>query len=286
MLVTPIPTADRRRLLDVLRDVENRLGNVWNATGSPERFTAYLQWASESVGQLTNLLDPRDLERLVLTRRYWLLQDKASLDGRPLTYLLDTAISEQQAGLGIATDALARQIERWSGPEHFVVADTNFFIEYPDKLEDLDLPAVLNTRADPVHLVLPILVVDELDALKRSSKSHVRWRAAHTLAVIDRILATNKYGGQLRAADWSRVDNDGGLPSGSVTLEVVLDPPGHVRLDRPDDELVERARVIQALASRPVTLITYDTGQATRIRFTELTLMKLRPQQLDPPPPA
>jgi predicted ribonuclease YlaK len=202
------------------------------------------------------------------------------LDGRPLTYLLDTAIGEQQAELGRAVEALAQQIQRWSGPERFVVADTNFFIEYPDKLEDLDLSLVLSTRADPLHIVLPILVVDELDGLKRSNKSHVRWRAAYTLAVIDRILAGNKYGGELRAADWSRVDDGGGLPSGRVTLEVVLDPPGHVRLDRPDDELVERARVVQSLAGRPVTLITHDTGQATRVRFTELTLMKLPAPQL------
>jgi hypothetical protein len=37
---------------------------------------------------------------------------------------------------------------------------------------------------------------------------------------------------------------------------------------------------VQSLAGRPVTLITHDTGQATRVRFTELTLMKLPAPQL------
>lgn len=65
------------------------------------------------------------------------------------------------------------------------------------------------------------------------------------------------------------------LPVGNVTLEILFDPSGHVRSPISDDEIVERAVLVQALAGREVTLLTYDTGQSTRARAAGLTVIKL-----------
>ena len=51
-------------------------------------------------------------------------------------------------------------------------------------------------------------------------------------------------------------------PHGEVTIEIVFDPPGHVRLPINDDEMIDRILAIQPLAAREVTLLTYDTGQS------------------------
>lgn len=57
------------------------------------------------------------------------------------------------------------------------------------------------------------------------------------------------------------------------TIEIVFDPPGHVRL--PINEIIDRILAIQPLADRPVMLVTYDTGQSTRARATGVDVKKL-----------
>jgi hypothetical protein len=48
-----------------------------------------------------------------------------------------------------------------------------------------------------------------------------------------------------------------------------------VRLPINDDEIVDRAAAVKPLAGRQVTLLTYDTGQASRGRRAELNVIKL-----------
>lgn len=66
-----------------------------------------------------------------------------------------------------------------------------------------------------------------------------------------------------------------GLTRSEVTIELVFDPPGHVRLPGNDDEIIDRALAVEALADRNVTLLTYDTGQSTRARNAGLQVVKL-----------
>ncbi|MDX6230916.1 MAG: hypothetical protein QOI76_4306 [Frankiales bacterium] len=275
MTVTPLPGVKPDRLLAVLEQVHDHLGNKTGAvTGTSQRFAAYIQWANDSVGLLRKLVGPNDLESLVLTRRYWVLQDKATIDGGPLAYLLNTAIDEQLSLLQEAVNDLRLQIARWSHPGWLVVADTSVYIRHEDKLRDLVFSRILPSRHEPVHLLVPILVVDELDGLKQSKDKHVRWRAGHSLGVIDELQPEADFVGELRPADFSTVD-EGGIPSGQVTIQVVLDPPAHSRLPIEDDEIVDRAVAFQTLASRPVTLLTFDTGMSTRARFAGLRVTKL-----------
>lgn len=62
---------------------------------------------------------------------------------------------------------------------------------------------------------------------------------------------------------------------GQITIELVFDPPGHTRLPINDDEIIDRALAIEALAGGTVTLLTYDTGQSTRARSAGLKVVKL-----------
>lgn len=78
----------------------------------------------------------------------------------------------------------------------------------------------------------------------------------------------------LRERDDSPLRSDS-IPRGRVSVELLFDPPGHVRLPINDDEIIDRASAVQNLAERPVTLLTYDTGQSTRARNAGLTVVKL-----------
>src|SRR5438128_922979 len=84
------------------------------------------------------------LRRLVLTRRYWLLQSMPGNAGTPpVTTLLNAELDERWRVFDAAETALREQIERWSRPGEFVVPDTSFYITHGEKLEDADFVPLL-----------------------------------------------------------------------------------------------------------------------------------------------
>lgn len=283
VLVTPRPGTNRDNLLQALRHVHTQAQNARGAAGTVlDVYNRYLAWVQDAVRMLRQQVSAADLELLVLTRRYWALQALVVAVVDPVSNLVFTELDERVGDLGAAVNALDRQIARWSQPGRFVVADSSFYIHHPQKVEELDLRVPLGIREDRVHLLVPIVVVDELDTLKESKNPHVRWRARHTLQVLDAALPDPLARGQLRAEDFTGI-GQGEIPRGELTAEILLDPPGHRRLALVDDEIIDRALAIQALAGRKTTLLTYDTGQSTRARAAGLDTVKLSQPAEDEP---
>jgi len=137
-----------------------------------------------------------------------------------------------------------------------------------------DFGLLINVWGSPIRVLVPMVVVDELDGLKQSKDRHVRWRAGYTLAVLDRLFAKTTGPARLHAAGAFPPAPDGRM-RGEAMMELVFDPPAHVRLPINDDEIVDRALAIEPLADRKVTLLTYDTGQSTRARNAGLQVVKL-----------
>lgn len=284
MLVSPRPGVNRENLLNDLRrvhtDVFNLRGGGGRARNAYERLLEYLNWASDAMSLLGNQISGADLERLVLTRRYeQLLAGVGTLGGsdaeKVVNLLVSLELRERVDAFDAAIKALDALIKRWSGPGDFFVPDSSFYIEHEQKLEDAGFHAYIATWPDhPVHLLVPIVVVDELDGLKRSKDKHVRWRAGYTLAVFDRLFARMTERALLKQPEVSP-ENRSVVVHGAVTLELVFDPQGHVRLPINDDEIVDRAAAIQALVGRDVTMLTYDTSQAMRGRRAGLKVEKL-----------
>ena len=116
----------------------------------------------------------------------------------------------------------------------------------------------------------------------RSSNRHVKWRAWHALGFIYEKLKDADHPAQIQPPDPQK-------RRGPVVMELILDPPGHVRLPIDDDEIVDRAQSIGGLTESRVTLITFDTGQSLRARNADLRIVKLaKPQSKedDPGPPS
>ena len=191
---------------------------------------------------------------------------------RVVNGLVSTELDQRVGAFQEAIKALDDQINRWSGLMDFVMPDSSFYIQHPHKLEQADFPSLLDLvwTDHHIHVLVPIVVVDELDRLKESKDRAVRWRAGYTIAVLDRVFKNDAGVAVLRkpvvSAQGSR---------GPITIELLFDPPGHVRLPINDDEIIDRALAVEPLAARKVTLLTYDTGQATRARMTGLPVLKL-----------
>lgn len=277
MLVTPLPGTDRGNVLKALRAVAEKVGNQHTSGHhvAYQRLLAYLNWSSEAVRLLRRQIRSTDIDRLVLTRRHAALLDGAGhLGGTHQQALVNGLVSleleERVEAFDEAITELEALMERWHPSRRILVPDSTLFIQHSDKFEDMDFAPLIGGGPEPVHVLVPMVVVDELDALKESKKPHARWRAGYSLAVLDFLLRQSSPA-VLRQADFSD-----GPPRGEVTVEVLFDPPGHTRLPIEDDEIVDRAVVAQALAGSPVTLVTYDTGQSTRGRAAGLRVNKLR----------
>jgi hypothetical protein len=291
MLITPRPGTNRDTLLKTLREVHQLAEDVHNAGHPPYiRLLEYLRWANKAARLLLTQISPADLDTLVLTRGHEMLvggiSDLSAVvandpqrTGGVVGDLVDLELSERIAALNEAVEDLAQLLTRWDDHIRYVLPDSSFYIHHPRKVEDADFADLLGlSPSEPVCLLFPMAVIDELDALKESKNPRVRWRSGYTLAALERILSDSGRG-TLRPVDMSTLPATGTFRA-ETTVEVLFDRPGHLRLPNADDEIIDRALSAHALTGRHgVTLLTYDTGQATRARTTGLHVLKLAGDQ-------
>lgn len=289
MLVTPLPGVDRKELSEALRTVHSEASTLYrNQTQKTyQRLLAYLDWASLAEEKLSSLVSSADLDRLVLTKRHDALdRSLGTLAGTAtevhVNRLISLELDQRIKALGEAESSLSGEIGRWQHSDYFIVADSSFYIQHMTKFKETDFAAVVNFSDGPVCLLMPMMVVDELDKLKEHRDKHVRWRAAHTLGVLEELHRDTGSTHRLRDADRA-VQASTGIRRGEVNVEILFDPPRHVRLPIEDDEIIDRTVSSKPLIGRQVTLLTYDTGQAMRGRAAGLEVIKLgKPAEPEP----
>lgn len=205
----------------------------------------YLNWADQAELLLGNHFTASFVEDVIRTRDYWLFRTKASSEPR-LVGEICTELRRQERrlmDLALQLDELER---RWSGDhptEVLAVPDTNMFLRTVP-FWDLPLDQYLGTEA--VRIVLPIVVIHELDGRKRQKNTEKAARTA--LRWLYGVLPKDpSQRAALRA---------------NVTIEVWADD-GPLVPD-PDALIIEMAGQLAALSSSPVRLVTHDL--AMRIR--------------------
>ncbi|MFI5959781.1 PIN domain-containing protein [Cryptosporangium sp. NPDC051539] len=118
-----------------------------------------------------------------------------------------------------------------------------------------------------VHLVVPMLLLDELDGQKDRGQDTARTKARVALRTLDaawRAEHSQSDHGPLRFGELR------GDQADMVTVELLPDPRGHQRLSIADDEIIDRAVWVQSMSARAVTIVTYDVGMSTRARLAGL----------------
>jgi len=291
MLITPRPGADRNTVLKTLGEVHQTVEDVYNAGHPPYvRLLEYLRWANKAARLLRAQISTADLDALVLTRGHAallggisdlsaMIANDVQRTGGVVGDLVDLELTERIATLDAAVQDLAQLLTRWDDRIRYVLPDSSFYIHHPDNLEKADFAELLGlSPSEPVCLLFPMAVIDELDTLKESKDRRVRWRSGFTLAVLQRILS-DAGRGTLHPVGTSTLPETGTFRA-EIMVEVLFDQPGHLRLSNADDEIIDRALGAHVLAGRHgVTLLTYDTGQATRARTTGLRVRKLAGDQ-------
>ncbi|TAM81355.1 MAG: hypothetical protein EPN43_14250, partial [Jatrophihabitans sp.] len=154
-----------------------------------DKVNAYLKWVGDVHRLVRPVLQSDDIDRLLLTRRYW-----ATLaNPEPSPALLFAVQEEAQARVAdleqARNDAVTLR-NRWTttndlDPTHVVVPDTNVFVSWCDEaakktrdIAEIDWRTPVQARTfDGVRVVIPLVVIDELE-LTKDKRQDVRGRQA------------------------------------------------------------------------------------------------------------
>ncbi len=175
-----------------------------------------------------------------------------------LTQLLNVELRELRTYFMELANELRRMRERYRHHQsRTVVLDTNDLLHY-SRYDKIPWHTVFGKGT---VVVIPHVVVDEIDKKSYATSDSIRRRARGVFALLEETLAAQR---------------DGQATVGETVVEVMLDEPGHVRLPNNDDEIVARACYLkQAIAPTPVTVITGDNGMRARALAWGLNADKL-----------
>jgi hypothetical protein len=277
-----VPGNVLKALFDQKTNLQSHYGNL----------DGYLQWTLDTARMLRGQVSSSDIERLVFRPTLWRFHDLRNNLDHFAYQLLSQEMQEQKALLDQVYSALQAEVNRWKSDDgRLIVVDTSVFIHHADKIADIDYAKIVGARFVPVRLVVPRVVVDELDRLKESGNEQSRWRAGHTLGVLDGLLREPRSRAVVRQRDedWSDTLAVNEIPRDEVTVEVLFDDPRHVRLNDNDDEIIDRTLALKTYqgpvpGAAAVCLLTMDTSMALRARMVGLTVYKeSKPLSEEPP---
>lgn len=265
MLVSLLPGARATAALDALAKARDAISQVQQERNPTLIQNRYITWLHDAERSLRGHLHPADVEALLISRRSWLIQE-LPIHADPMIPVVQFETTRAQEALDDAHRMLEVATRHWSGAGAIVVPDCTVFCnsgpgQWIDKIE---WPVPAGFSGERISIVLPMAVVDEMDNRKDKGHNADRDRMRVHLAVLDRLLGSDPTQPALmRDVDGRR-----------ITVEILFDPPGHVREPITDDEIVRRAADVQRYAPKAVLLLTYDTGQSTRGRAAGLQVEK------------
>jgi hypothetical protein len=233
----------------------------------------YLAWVEEADRQLGSVLTDRADVEALYTERHWRIRSMDSSTVRPFP-LIQVEQSVQKARLEEIRDQLRKYSEMVSVPftGSLVVCDTNAYVH--GKLFT-QLPWDSIVGFSPVRLIVPLVVVDELDVIKDRGGSDSRW-ARRVIKEMQSVAPDGTGLGPFKMHS-------------NVTLQFVDEPRGHARLFRPDDEIIRQAEYLSGLASAALHVVSLDRGmrlraQAVGLRHLELPAEYRRGKEDECPP--
>jgi PIN domain len=239
-----------------IRDLVTASYNVWG----PDAIMNYFGWIDRASRELRDRFADDDLVEMLYTPHYWHIRDSNNEISPQKAHLIDHELRVHKARLEEALDHL-RLFEPMMRYRHGspVVLDTNVLVNF-DPLSDrisydrwLEITGI--RRGAQLWVVIPHIVIDEIDWLSHSGDRKLNVKARKAMRALDPFVD------ELLPSSPPSVRPD----EGWMTVEILPDAPGHRRQADNDMELLDRAQFIyQINGLRAVTLVTADRGMRIR----------------------
>ncbi|RFA07942.1 hypothetical protein B7R54_00975 [Subtercola boreus] len=184
------------------------------------------------------------------TERYWRIREISTQTQRPIP-LIESEVYFQLNRLSQIMSQLDHYSEILSldRDEHALVLDTNVLL-HGRMFNELDWPTIVPSKK--VKLLIPLVVLDELDNMKDRDKEFDK--KARTV---------------IRAFDPYLSDMSPFGPHGvrrNVTIQFIDEPIGHQRWNRMDDEIVRQSVYFASACEGRFTVVSQDRGMRIRTR--------------------
>jgi hypothetical protein len=232
-------------LIRNLRQYEQRLANAHEQPGRVQWYAGMVDTIEET---LRHFLDDTGLADGLFTYRYWHILQGSVPDSLYGKGVFRQECAYQAGRLKRACEELEALREHAQGEGTVAVPDTNVLV-HCGTVRDIDWRAQIG--GSRVRVVIPLVVVDELDELKWTARERAdRTAVRKGIRVLKDALAGHPPGAAALLAE-------------GVTVAVLPDPRGHRRLPSNDEEICERAAMLRQFTS-PVVLATNDNGMHVR----------------------
>jgi len=219
---------------------KTQLSNSAALITAAEGQAAYLR-AVESIDLgVRSLLLGHEWFEALYTRGYWAIREMDASTPRPFPLIEAEAsrLGRWLSELELELVKMADEDSQVNAAAVRLVLDTSALVR-AKCFTEVDWPEYFDRK--PVRLIIPILVITELDNLKNTGRSN---KARPRLKKIRSILEGRGRGpGDVR---------------GGVTLELLMDPPNHTRFPIPDQEIIRRTDYLKGRTGGPLFLVTGD----------------------------
>lgn len=258
--IMPLPGSQLVEATKLLRFWHSKLltihqGNAETSLG------AYQRWApaaSENLGLVFELVE---LEALIATSRHDTLLGLHAGDNHDLINgLISAEVADRKRVFEALIDSLdtlsrsCKALPRSKYDHSVLVPDTNVFLHQEKRFEELNWQEIAAHHSE-VRVIVPMVVVRELDRHKRSASNSKVTRKG-TEFVRDRARVSARELSSL----FTRPTDVVTLVPGAISIELLLDPTGHIRNPDADSELIARAAALTGVADRRIAIVTSDNG--------------------------
>ena len=218
---------------------------------------AYIRWVETAEVQLAWLTHDRSLVEMFYTERFWQIHDLHHQLPRPFPLVMAERDRQVEVLTQVAED-LERRVQRLTaGGGEIAVLDTNVLLHYlpPDQIP---WPQALGPGR--WRLMLPVRVIEELDAKKYSGSRALSLRARDLLPRLERLVG--------EAGEPRKLAAD-------VTLEVAVDSGPRYRPQDADEEILAFCAELPQLTGANAVLVTSDTSMRLRARAQQTSVRGL-----------
>jgi len=245
---------------DVARMLSNHLLMADNALGAVsglELRDAYLKWEEVMEQLLRNAAYDPEVRAMLQSARYWEIRRLDASAPRPWPLIQAEIQVQKEAITSLVEDLLNRASRLSAAPGSLAVLDTNIFL-HSSPLNEIPWKEVLDS--EQVRLVIPLRVVEELDAKKYDRQKDVAYRARVALRGLDAVLGPAGAPGEL-------------CPG--VTIEVPIDERSRLRPADADGEILDDCRELALITGRSITLVTRDMAMRLRAEGRHIAVREI-----------